>query len=182
VSAGGSEGRSDDPTGRPVVRICFVLSEIALVGMGLLIAARVVARGLFGYDIEFADEVGAYLLVAMSFFTLPVGQAYRTFHHVEMLHGRLGLRGRAMLDLLFNLLSLTFAVVVDVYFFQVVRSSWNQDNVAPTMLATPLWIPQLVLPLGITAVALVLLSEIRQDIRRIAAAGAEHRAKDRASR
>ena len=149
-----------------LVRASLWLSELALAAMAIMVVIAVASRSVLGTDIEITEEVGGYLLVAMTFLSLAAGQAYQVFHRVELVQMRLSPRGRALSALLFDVLSLALLLVLDVYFVRLVWSSYAGENVALTLLATPLWIPELVLPIGTTMAALVLLREIAAGLRR----------------
>lgn len=148
----------------PLERLCRWVCRFCLVGMVGLIAVELVARGFFHFSLEFADEVCAYLLVALTFISLPVSQAADSFHRVEFVLQRMSPRGRAAMFLAFNLLALLFAVVLDIYLFRVVLQSQQQDAMAMSVLMTPLWIPQLAMPLGLTALCFTLLRVILRDL------------------
>ena len=64
-------------------RMCQRLCELSLVATVVMIAAEVISRALFQFSFEVSDEIGGYLLVAVSFLSLPVSQVHHGFHHVE---------------------------------------------------------------------------------------------------
>jgi len=152
-------------------RLCQRLCELALVASVVMIGAEVIARALFHFSFEVTDEVGGYLLVAISFLSLPVSQVHHGFHHVEFVQARLSPRGRAWSRLIFDLMCI---FCVAILFWQLARlelGTWRAEDVAPTILGTPLWIPRLTMPLGAMVLLLTLLRTVIGDWRRIAALG-----------
>ena len=150
-------------------RLCQRLCELALVASVVMIGAEVIVRALFHFSFEVTDEVGGYLLVAISFLSLPVSQVHHGFHHVEFVQARLSRCGRAWSRLIFDLVCV-FCVAILVW--QLVRlelGTWRAEDVAPTILGTPLWIPRLAMPLGAAVLLLTLLRTLLGDWRRIAA-------------
>lgn len=133
-----------------VERICRVLCELVLVVMVLLTSAEVVTR-TFNFSFEFVDEVGGYLLSALTFLSLPVALIGGAYHQVEYFHQRFGRRTRAGVDLSFTLLSLLFALVLEWQLWRLVTRSFASDVTAPTLLGTPLWIPQSAMLIGTAA-------------------------------
>ena len=133
-----------------VERTCRALCELALIVMVLLTSAEVVIR-VFSFSFEFVDEVGGYLLSALTFLSLPVALIGGAYHQVEYFHGRLDRRGRAIADLVFAFLSLLFAVILEWQLWRLVTRSFASHVIAPTLLATPLWIPQSAMLLGTAA-------------------------------
>jgi TRAP-type C4-dicarboxylate transport system permease small subunit len=74
-------------------------------------------------------------------------------------------RARQVLQLFYNLASLVFSLILDYQLFRLVVSSYTRGYVEATILATPLYIPQLVMPIGVTLMIVVLLAEIGDDLR-----------------
>ncbi len=150
-------------------RVPEILCQLILVLMIVLIGSEVFYRALTGASIEISDELGGYLLVAITFLALPVCQVDHAFHRVEFVAARLSERGRAATDLFFDLLS--FACVA-LLFWQMVRldlTTWRSEDVAPTSLMTPLWVPRLSMALGFGVLCLTFLRSLRRDIQRLAA-------------
>jgi TRAP-type transport system small permease protein len=182
---GGTEalGAGDPPAlhgsaiGETVVeRLMRRLCEAALLVMLAIIGLDIVTRYLFHFSFEISDEFGAYMLVAMTFLSLSVCQVNGAFHRVELVQARLSPRGRALSDLVFDALALGFSLL---YLYQLGRftvRSWSVGDQAPTLLATPLWIPRLAMVLGILALCYSLARAIVSDLRRVRAPGEMRRA------
>jgi TRAP-type C4-dicarboxylate transport system permease small subunit len=149
-----------------VARVSEWLCNLTLVAMLVIITAEAVAR-LFGRSLEMADEVGGYLLVAISFLSLAVCQVSGSFHHLELLQPRLSPRGRAVWSVIFNLLSLACTLVILWQLCRLQIQSWNYGDVAPTELQTPLWLPRITMPLGMFGLSLVLLRSLFESLRTV---------------
>jgi TRAP-type C4-dicarboxylate transport system permease small subunit len=117
------------------------------------------------FSFQISDEVGGYIVVGLTFLALPVCQARRSYHHVMFIQAHLPPRVRELLNLAFDLLSLAFcAMLIWELGWQALQTRQAGD-IAPTELATPLWIPQAVMPLGCVVLALSLLSGIMRRVR-----------------
>jgi TRAP-type C4-dicarboxylate transport system permease small subunit len=130
-----------------VERSCRLVCVAALIVMLAVIGVDILTRSLFNFSFEISDEIGGYLLVVITFVSLPVCQVSGSFHHVELIQSRLSPFGRAVSQIIFDLLSLAFCGLL---LWQLVRfemSSFRFSDRAPTYLATPLWIPQAVMAL-----------------------------------
>jgi TRAP-type C4-dicarboxylate transport system permease small subunit len=134
-----------------VERACKLACVAALVVMLAVIGVDILTRSLFNFSFEISDELGGYMLVIITFVSLPVCQISDSFHHVELVQSRLSPYGRAVSHVIFDLLSLTFAVLLLWQLVKFEISSYRFDDHAPTYLATPLWIPQAAMMLGATA-------------------------------
>ena len=148
------------PLGDTVVeRGSSLACEIMLVVMVVLTTIEVVLRQ-FHISLEMADEIGGYLLAALTFMSLSVALAGDSFHKVEFLQNRLGLLGKRIMAVVFNLLSLVFAGFMEWQLYRLVTRSYNSEVMASTQLATPLWIPQSAMLIGMTLLIITLLREL----------------------
>lgn len=162
----------------PVERLCNFACMAALIVMLGVIGVDIVTRALLNFSFEVSDELGGYMVVVITFVSLPVCQANDSFHHVEFVQSRLSARGRAISDVIFDLLSLAFCTAL---LWQLVRfemSSWRFNDHAPTYLATPLWIPRLVMVAGALALLFAMVRTLVANISRLTrsrrAAGNRH--------
>jgi TRAP-type transport system small permease protein len=169
------EGRA---SGRPaahrlkesvVERVCRLACTAALIVMLVVIGTDILTRWLFNFSFEISDELGGYLLVVITFVSLPVCQINDSFHHVELVQSRLSPFGRAVSQVIFDVLSLGFCALL---LWQLVRfetSSFRFADRAPTYLATPLWIPQSVMMIGAAALCFSMVRTLAADIVRLRA-------------
>ena len=172
----------DPLPGRPAPRaigesmleiICKYVCLAAIAVMLVVIAVDVATRSLFNFSFEISDELGGYLLAAITFVSLPVCQANDSFHHVELVQARLSPRGRAVSHVVFDLLSLMFCGLLAWQLVRFEMSSWRFDDHAPTYLATPLWLPRSAMLAGTAALCVSVLRTLVVDIRRVCDLGQE---------
>jgi len=152
-------------------KTCMWICEIAIVIMGAIVILEIVTRNLFNYSFEMSDELGGYIIVGITFMSLPVCQVYRSYHHVQFIQVRLSPRMRALTHVIFDLLSLLFCVVLIWQLTRFVMSTHRAEDVAPTLLATPLWIPQAIMPIGMLAATASLLRSLWGNWRHFLAGG-----------
>ena len=153
-----------------VERICKLACVAALVVMLVVIGTDIVTRSLFNFSFEVSDELGGYMLVVMTFVSLPVCQISDSFHHVELVQSRLSPFGRAVSHVIFDVLSLAFCLLL---FWQLVRfqiSSFRFGDLAPTYLATPLWIPRIAMAIGAAALCFSMARTLVADVATMRAA------------
>ncbi len=130
---------------------CKGLCVAALIVMLVVIGTDILTRSLLNFSFEISDELGGYMLVLISFVSLSVCQVNDSFHHVEFVQARLSERGRVISRLIFDGLSLGFALLLAWQLVRFELSSWRSGDQAPTYLATPLWLPRIVLVIGAAA-------------------------------
>jgi TRAP-type C4-dicarboxylate transport system permease small subunit len=152
-------------------KLCMWICEVAILLMGAIVILEIVTRNLFGFSFEMSEELGGYIIVGITFLSLPVCQVYRSYHHVQFIQSRLAPRSQALSHLLFDLLSLLFCGVLLWQLSRFVATTYRSEDVAPTLLATPLWIPQAMMPLGVLAASVSLIRSAIGNTRRFRAAG-----------
>lgn len=132
-----------------VERLCGAACELILVAMVILVNIEVVIRP-FDLTLDMVDEVGGYLLVALTFIALPAALVGNAFHRVEFVQARLSHAGRRWTHIAFTAAALVFALMLEWQFLRLVGRSYTSQVVAPTILGTPVWIPQAAMIVGTT--------------------------------
>jgi TRAP-type C4-dicarboxylate transport system permease small subunit len=148
-------------------RLCQLICAVAIVALAAIVLTEIVTRNLFNFSFQISDEVGGYIVVGLTFLALPVCQARQAYHHVMFIQVRLPRRAREVLNLGFDLLSLAFCLVLVWQLAWQTIQTWQSGDIAPTLLATPLWIPQAVMPLGCVILASVLMRGIGRRVQRL---------------
>jgi len=154
-----------------VERACKLACVAAIIVMLVVIGVDILTRSLFNFSFEISDELGGYMLVVISFVSLPVCQISGSFHHVELVQSRLSPFARAVSHVIFDVLSLVFCVLLLWQLTRFELSSFRFGDRAPTYLATPLWIPQSAMMLGAAALCFSMLRTLVADIARLRAFG-----------
>jgi TRAP-type C4-dicarboxylate transport system permease small subunit len=165
------------PSGREisegiVEKACKLLSALALMVMMVIVGVDIVTRWGFNFSFEVSDEIGAYMLVAITFLSLPVSHIHGAFHRVEFLQARLSRRAQVFSRFVFELLALLFASIFLWQFIRLVLSSWRFEDRAPTYLETPLWLPRSLLVAGMAALCISLCRSLISDLRQLRQADA----------
>jgi TRAP-type transport system small permease protein len=152
-------------------RATTAICELLLLAMMGLIIAEVVARSFFATSLQFVDEYASYALVWLTYLGISVALHDGALFSVELVSDRLGRRIRAALQVVWDILGLGFSVTLVWQSVRQVLSSYEREMVAPTVLATPLWLPQLVMPIGGALLVLVLAAVTAADIGRLVRGG-----------
>jgi TRAP-type C4-dicarboxylate transport system permease small subunit len=150
---------------------CMVICEVAIWAMAAIVLVELITRNLFDFSFEMSEELGGYIIVGIAFLSLPVCQVHRAYHHVLFLQHRLSPRMRAASHVFFDVLSLGFCLIMVWQLTRLVLASYRTQDVAMTLLATPLWIPQATMPIGALAASIALVRSLLGNVRRFQAAG-----------
>src|ERR1700761_2330919 len=102
--------------------ICEAACSLFLLAMIAMIGAEAIARNVFGTSLQITDEVGGYLLVALTFLSMSVAEAYGGFHRVEFVQMRLSPRMRIVSQIVYEIISLAASALVT---WQLIRLAIN---------------------------------------------------------
>ena len=127
-------------------RFASGLASIAAVSIVVLVFAEVVLRSTIGFSFGFVEEIVSYLVVAVTFFGACVSFRKQAFFKVNFFYGKLSQTIRKLLDISHAIISLAFCLPLLYYSIFLVFSSYTRKTEAPTTLATPLFIPQMIIP------------------------------------
>src|SRR3954469_16138380 len=147
------------------------IAQISILCMMALITADVIARNVFRRSLLSSDEVSGYLLVVMTFFGISYSLRSGSLLRIEFLLFALPKRLRGIVDVLYDLIALTVCLVLLWSMVRFTWITWQREAIAPTLIETPLWIPQLAMPLGMLILVIAFLLELRGSIMRLLGRG-----------
>lgn len=134
---------------------------LSAISLGLLVAltlAEILARALFGMSLLITSEYGGYLLLISV--SLGYGATLRddSLIRITMVRGAVGPAWRKRLDLMACLMAAAICVYGLWFSVRMVMDHKELDILADSIAETPLWIPQLAVPLGFILLLLQLAS------------------------
>ncbi|MBU2533556.1 MAG: TRAP transporter small permease subunit [Alphaproteobacteria bacterium] len=134
-------------------------------GAGLLISAimvtaDVLSRKFLGVTMSGSDEYTGYVFAAATTWAYSYCVMHRSNVRIDALYNLMPMSVRAVLDIVGLVLLLIFMSVLLLQSWEVFATSWRQDSVSVTTLATPLWIPQLAWVSGLIMLEITLIFAI----------------------
>jgi len=154
---GGGEG--------PIEKTCKLLCAAGIIVMLVVIGEDVLSRSVWNTSLEISDEIGGYMLVAVTFFGLALAKTHGAFHRTDFFQSRLPHNAQVVSRILFDLLSLGVALILLWQYFRYTETRFLGGNTAPTKLATPQWIPAVPMVLGMAAFVLAIVKSIVGNVR-----------------
>jgi len=133
---------------------------LMLAAMALMVIVEIVMRGVIGKSILIADEYSGYLFVWITMIGFAYALQLGAFLRVDNFVGRMGPTGKALTDMLSALTGVVVSMICTYGTGTLVLASMRFGTVSIQPSATPLWIPQVILPLGflgLTGIYLALL-------------------------
>lgn len=127
---------------------CLTISICALVVMVGIVSAEVVLRAFFSTSTYIADEYSGYMLVTLTMMALASCQLNDKFPRVEVLIDMVPERAGRIIWIVFDLVSVGLASLLVWKLTEFQMASLRSGDLAPTLSATPLWIPKGALVVG----------------------------------
>ena len=146
-----------------VSRLSFFLQSLALLAFIILTCSviyEVVARSIINKPTIWSLEIVTYMISCVAFF----GSAYvlRINKHLEvnLFTNILPKKIKLIFSFFSNLVGLIFCFIAFYYGCKLINLSYILGVVSVSELRTPLWIPQLTVPIGFFALTLEFLMRI----------------------
>jgi TRAP-type C4-dicarboxylate transport system permease small subunit len=154
---GGREG--------PIEKICKLLCVAAIAVMVVVIGEDILSRGLWNTSFELSDEIGGYMLVAVTFLGLALAKTHGAFHRTDFFQSRLPHKAQVAGRILFDLLSLGVALILLWQYFKYTQTRFESGSTAPTRLGTQQWIPAVPMVLGMAAYVVAIVRSVIDNLR-----------------
>lgn len=133
------------------------LAVIAAIASLVMVVVGVVGRYVLHVGVVFVDEYAGYALVVMAFMglahTLTAGKHIR----IDVVVTLLPEKARAWLDVCTAIVAFGTCILVGVQGWQRAMTSYTVGTVSVSPIETPLFIPQLFIPLGLAFLSVSLL-------------------------
>jgi TRAP-type C4-dicarboxylate transport system permease small subunit len=139
----------------PVQRLLAWVFGAIFLALSVVVSVETLARKLFDFSIQGADELGGYALATGSVIAFSLALVGRNHIRVDVFHERFPRRMQAVLNVLSYVLLAAFAVLLAFVAFKVVADTLAYRSTAPTPWQTPLIWPQGVWYAGLVVFALV---------------------------
>ena len=129
---------------RTVNRWLALLCGMVLLGAVALIMTEVLGRQFPPLRIGGADELSSYVMAAIATWGFSYALVERAHVRIDLIHNRLPVAGRAILDIVALASVLLVAVLVAWHAYDVLGKSLARGSRSNTPLGVPLWMPQVV--------------------------------------
>jgi TRAP-type transport system small permease protein len=133
------------------------IAMLSMAVMSFLILVEIVVRRFFGTSTLISEEWSSYLLAYVIFFGLANAFKMNMFIQVEIVFGALPKRVQSALRTFSIFSALLFVIIFDYYLITFVLSSYHKHLRSISFSETPMVIPQIAMPIGITLLGLQLL-------------------------
>ena len=147
---------------------CTWVASLCFVVMLVISVAGTFTRYLFNSPLMFVEEYSGYLLVVMGFLAMAPALRKEAHINVNFVMKLLPTKAQVTLDLFNSCFAIFIAAILFWVSLKLCWENYSIHLVSSTIMETPLWIPQLFIPLGWVTFILLVFLGIRKKMRAIA--------------
>ena len=158
-----------------VNRAMVAVGMVALVAAAVVLTSSVVSRYFLKASTDWQDEAAQFCLVGATFLCGAFVQSIRGHVGIEAVSTLLSKRADAMRRILVDVLCLAFCALFAWKSWTLLHEAWVDKQTTSSSWAPPLWIPYLLMSLGMTLLALQLIVHVAASVNRARGVAAEDR-------
>lgn len=142
--------------------LTYRLAQLAILGTLGVVMGEVVSRYIFNSPTQTSLEITEYLIVTMGF--LPMAFIYRTNGHVsvELIVELMPESAKKMCTIISKLIVVIFSFIVCGFGAGITLHAYGSGIASSSLMAFPMWIAYLPIPLGFLALGMQSLLAITQ--------------------
>ena len=136
------------------------VSAFLMLMIVVLIAVEILLRSVFNASTLISDEYSAYFFVGVVLLGLAFTLREEGHIRITLLTSVLGPRGQAFLDILATIMAVAVTTFALYYAGAMVYDSWSLGMRADSISETPIYLSQLVIPVGLFLFDLQLVARL----------------------
>jgi len=150
-----------------ITDVVGVFAGIMLFVPALMVFYEVIMRGVFNAPTEWSMELSIYCVLIAGFLGMPVAYGAGKHIKVDIFTSKLSPKNSCFLEIVASVIGAMFCLVFFIEAVDMTTLSYDLDRRSPDTLRTPLWIPQMSMPIGIGLLFLHFLGTIFVDVQRL---------------
>ena len=147
-----------------VNHVIMLLGGIALVCACLVLSYSVVIRYVLHEPTDWQDEMAVFLIVGATFFSAAAVQSKRGHVAIEALTGLLSPRVNRARLLVADVISFVFVTFFAWKSWTLLHEAWVDGQVSQSSWGPPLWIPYILMAIGMTLLGIQFALQIAEEI------------------
>ena len=156
-----------------VNRAVMMLGMVALLAAALILSSSVVTRYFLHASTDWQDEASVFCLVGATFLCSAFVQAIRGHVGIEAVSSLLSARVNRVRVAVVDVLCLAFCVFFAWKSCTLLHEAWAEGQTTSSSWAPPLWIPYLLMSLGMMLLSLQLVVQVGASVNRLRGVGDE---------
>ena len=150
-----------------LTKLVGVIAGVLVLYCAFSIVWEVIARGLLNSPTEWVMEISTYCVLIAGFLGMGVAYAGKKHIHVDIFVSKMSPKTLTYVEVLTSLIGIFYSFIFMIYSWNMAMTSLEMNNCAPTTLGTPLWIPQISMPIGFAVLCLQIIRTLLEDIIKI---------------
>mgnify|MGYP002672966411 FL=1 len=150
-----------------LTKLVGVIAGVLVLYCAFSIVWEVIARGLLNSPTEWVMEISTYCVLIAGFLGMGVAYAGKKHIHVDIFVSKMSPKTLTYVEVLTSLIGIFYSFIFMIYSWDMAMLSLEMNNCAPTTLGTPLWIPQLSMPIGFAVLCLQIIRTLLENIIKI---------------
>ena len=147
-----------------VNHVIMLFGGIALVCACLVLSYSVVIRYVLHEPTDWQDEMAVFLIVGATFFSAAAVQAKRGHVAIEALTGLLSPRVNRARLLMADVISFIFVAFFAWKSWTLLHEAWVDGQVSQSSWGPPLWIPYILMSIGMTLLGVQFALQIAEEL------------------
>ena len=143
-------------------RLSNALGGATLIVMTAIVVVDVVLRTLLNQTLGFVDEITGYLVVIVTFFGASITFREGAMFRVSFLYDKFPVPLKKALGMVYLAITVAFCATMMWFTYLLVWSSFTRGKIATTELQTPLYIPQILMPVGFLVLLVFAVDKLLQ--------------------
>jgi TRAP-type C4-dicarboxylate transport system permease small subunit len=141
-------------------RVLDVICGLALLAAAVILSESVFIRYILHQSTDWQDETAVFLLVGAIFLSAAHVQSHRGHIGIDAVASLLGPNANRVRRFLTDVASLGFVAFFAVKSWSLTREAWVDGIVTSSTFAPPLWIPYLLMSVGMSLLGVRFLAQI----------------------
>lgn len=138
-----------------MAKACGVIAALFMCLIAIIVTGQIVVR-FFGGIIPSSDDFAAWAMASSVFFALPYAMLRGDHIRVTLLLQMMPDRFHKAYEIVATTLALLLSAWCAKHAIYFVYESYAYNEISPGMVALPMWIPQVGMPIGLSMLTLML--------------------------
>ncbi len=140
------------------------IAAVCLLSVAVIITYEAMMRYMFNAPTTWVKEVSIYLSIAIGFLGAAYCLKQDGHFSITFVVDKLKPKNRKVLKTITNIMGLIYSVIFVHKGIAMVMFSYDMEDVSTGLLEIPIWIPELLLPIGGLLLALQFMNKIISDL------------------
>lgn len=152
---------------KAITNIVGIIAGFMVLFCGFIIVYEVLRRGVFNAPTEWVMEISTYCIIIAGFLGMGVAYAGKKHIAVDIFLSKIDAKTKCYIEVVTSLFGIFYSGLFMLEAWDMVMLSIELNNCAPTTLGTPLWIPQMAMPVGMAVLLLQIVGTLLVDLVKI---------------